>query len=341
MSQKIIKNILIARPDRIGDVILTTPALKVLRENYPNAKISFLVRKEIAPLIRLCPEVDDVVLYDPEKRHKGFAGMLALIQQIRKRKIDLAFLIQNTWEVSLAVYLAGVADRVGPLSKMDSYLFFNRGMRQKRSQVKMHEAEYNIQLLQHYGLKVPPVGSRAVEPQIVVANRSVKMAHVILAPLEWKSFIVVHPGMRGSAKNWPKENYIKLTQELIQNGKNVFLSFGPGESELMNEFEGKIQKSPQVYFYGGKQARSLSVLAAIYQKASCVVAPSTGPLHIAVALKVPVVSIYPTIKVQSKKRWGPFVKDPKKAVVFEGIDQTTVVDVFKKVCETEGNDGSK
>lgn len=330
-------NILLVRPDRIGDVILSTPCLKAIKQAFPNSRLSVLVRKEIAPLLRKCPEVDDVIPYHPSKRHHGFSGVLNLIQQIKKRKIDKAFVLQNTWEVSLAVYLAGVADRIGPYSHFHSYLFFNKGIRQRRSQVKMHEADYNLELLQKGGVSLSSSLERQYSTSICVSERASQMADSVLSELNWNKFIVIHPGMRGSAQNWPLENYIELIKKCQQRKKNIFLSFGPEEQTLMEEVKKRVGLSDSLYYYGGKRAKSLSVLAGFYQRATVVVAPSTGPLHLAVALGIPVVSFYPKISVQSVKRWGPYVLDSHQAFVFEGIEDTSVVDVLNKVCEYDSD----
>lgn len=314
--------ILVARPDRIGDVILSTPVVAALRRQYPNAYITFLVREAVAPLIRGIPGVDRVFVYDPNGRHSGVGGFFRLMEELKAQEFGISVMLQSTLRIAAALFGVGVPNRVGPLSKIHSYFFYNRGSRQRRSQVEMHEADYNLQLLRKLGIRV---GSHKLPSQIGVSAERKAWAKEWLLEQGWdraereargdgKRLIAVHPGMSGSALNWPEQNYVELIRAIRKEGHEVLVTGGPEEGPLLERMRIQAAKTEDpVMVYGGEKSGSVDHLAALFNEVDLVVAPSTGPLHIAVALGKPVVTFYPPIRVQSAIRWGPYIQDAEEA----------------------------
>lgn len=320
--------ILVIRPDRIGDVILSTPVLEVIRRHYPKAKLTMMVQELVAPLIRGLPSVDQVLIYEPKGRHAGFRGFFRLVDDLRKGRFRIAIVLQTEWRLALATVLADIRYRVGPLSRPHSFLLFNRGIRQRRSQVEMHEADYNLQLLRRLGIRV---GTRNVSTTVAVSNEKREWAHGWLKEHGWKegeSLVAVHPGMGGSALNWPEANYIELIRALVRDsggprgagGPKVLVTGGPGEGALLSRVEEALRETraadpSRLIFYGGPGTGTVDHLGALFAQASLVVAPSTGPVHVAVALGKPVLTFYPPIRVQSAVRWGPYVREESQVAV--------------------------
>ena len=307
-------HILVIRPDRIGDVVLSTPVLDALKAKVPGCKITVLVRAEVAPLLKTHPSVDHILIYDPKGRHQGWAGIQKLSTDLSLGCFGTALVLQGGWQIALAVMLAGIPQRIGPKSKLHSYFLYNEAIRQNRSRSDRNEADYNLELAAVCWLgSAPARGEFPAHLELDPADRD--SARDWLRAKGWKEgekLVVVHPGMGGSALNWPEANYVELVRRLLGDGVKVVLSFGPADGEtrrkMDNEFGGR-RIDPWIFGDGEK-------LAGIFSWASVVVAPSTGPLHIAAALGRPVVSFYPPIQVQSPKRWGPFVKNETQARVF-------------------------
>jgi lipopolysaccharide heptosyltransferase II len=310
--------ILVARPDRLGDVVLSTPVFAALRRHYPRARISALVREGVAPVIRGLSSVDEVLIFDPEGRHSGLRGLFRLARELRERHFRIGVVLQSHWKIALALFLARIAYRVGPLSKLHSFLFYNRGVRQRRSLVEMHEADYNLQLLRRLGVRV---SSRSLKTDIAVSQEARLWAEqwareqalqqgLGVGQTEPRPWVGVHPGMAGSALNWPESHYIALIQGLSSEGYPVLVTGGPTEAELLARIRAAV--SGPVVFYGGREAGSVDRLAALIERCAVFVAPSTGPLHLAVALGKPVISFYPPIRVQSVVRWGPYVEEDER-----------------------------
>ena len=110
---KSFKNILIVRTDRIGDVVLTTPSIKALRQFYPGARISILVTPATFDLVNGNPYVDEVLLDDRNGRHQGLVGAWRLIREIDLKHFDLAIIYHTKRRYNWACYMAGIPCRLG------------------------------------------------------------------------------------------------------------------------------------------------------------------------------------------------------------------------------------
>jgi ADP-heptose:LPS heptosyltransferase len=297
--------------------MLSTPVFEVIKRHYPNSKITVMVQAAVAPLIKGLPSVDDVMIFDPNGRHSGIRGFFRLLRDIRIKRFRIAVVLQTRFRISLAVFISRVRYRVGPLSKIHSFFFYNRGVRQHRSQVEMHETDYNLNLLRKLGIRV---GTRNVATSVFVQPEAREEARTWLALQGWNGedpIIVVHPGMGGSALNWPETHYTDLIRALIRDNRKVLLSSGPqdrGPAEKILEALGPTARE-KVMVYGLDKGPhpSIQFFAGLLDLSTVVVAPSTGPLHVAVALKKPVVTFYPPIRVQSAIRWGPYINDDSQA----------------------------
>ncbi len=316
--QKNAMNILVVRPDRLGDVILSTPALEVIKRFFPKARLTLLVKGHVKPLLEGLSTVDQIIVYEPEGKHAGIRGFFNLLKELQQGHFRYAIVLKSQWTIGLALLVAGIRNRIGPLSKPHSFLFYNRGMRQRRSQVEMHEADYNLQLLHRLGIRV---GSRTIPTRIHIPEKTLQDARTWLIEKGWSieagPLVVIHPGMGGSALNWPESHYHELARALATDGLQILITGGPSETDLIDRMEKELSlpEPAKIYFYRNSNGTSIDFLAALLTHASLVVAPSTGPLHLAVALDRPVLTFYPPIRVQSAIRWGPYLADESRASV--------------------------
>ncbi|HUP58128.1 MAG TPA: glycosyltransferase family 9 protein [Bdellovibrionota bacterium] len=314
--------VLVVRPDRLGDVILSTPVLSVIKANYPNCHLVVMVKSGVESLLKGLPSVDEVMIYDPDGSHAGVGGFFRLLREIRERKFRIAVVLQTNWRIAAAAFFARIRYRVGPLAKIHSFLFFNRGLRQHRSLVEMHETDYNLQLLRRIGIRV---GSRSVLTSVHVSESIREDARRWLERMGWKGpgprnagepLVIVHPGMGGSALNWPETHYVELIRALLREGRKVLVTAGPTEGQLLDRVRAALgDLKDKVMIYGGPGIGGVEFLGGLYSWAHLVVAPSTGPLHLAVALGRPVLTFYPPIRVQSAIRWGPYVPDETRTTI--------------------------
>ncbi len=292
-----IMRILVTRTDRLGDVILATPVLKLLRAKYPEAKISFLVQKHWMPILQFGDEIE-LLEYDPSQ------SLNELSERLRVKSFDRAYILRDERKVSRAIKKAGVPERVGPYSTFRSFFLFNQGKLQRRSRCEMHEAEYNLDLIDGISpakstLDLPSAWVQTSTESVVAAKR-----FICDHELEEKEFYVIHPGSSGSARYVSPEKLFELAQALLISGKRVLVTGGPLEDEVLVSFKKTV---PAIELLGGAQSIGLDGMAEVYRRAKAVIAHGTGPLHLAAAVGAPTLAIFPPIFVLSEKRWGPLI----------------------------------
>jgi ADP-heptose:LPS heptosyltransferase len=122
--------------------------------------------------------------------------------------------------------------------------------------------------------------------------------------------IAIHPGMSGSALNWPEQHYIALGRQLVRR-YNILITGGPGEEALVDRVYQGISKNQshvpdQPMFSKFLGVKGLEEMIAIIDQCDGLVAASTGPMHLAVALGKKVITVFSPIRVQSAVRWGPY-----------------------------------
>lgn len=304
-----VERILIVRGDKIGDVILITPALKALRVVQPKAKIAVCVRGGVKDVLKGNPNISELIVWEDLDKG-GLLGFIRMVLALRRKKFQVSVLMQGTFRISLAIFLAAIPFRIGGLSKWWSWIFLNMGIRQNRSNVEMHEADYNLQLLRDLGVIV---AQHRYRPEIAVDPIQKLRAGAILEEKNVSSnfpLVAIHPGMAGSALNWPERYYIQLGRRLVKK-YNVLITGGPNEKDLVDRVHSKIERvhsyesdAPILSKYIG--AESLGEFISIVSSCDAIVVPSTGPMHIAVGVGTRVLTIFSPIRVQSGLRWGPY-----------------------------------
>ena len=282
------KKILIARVDRIGDLILTLPMEAAAKLKGP-AEVTWLIEENLRFIIEALSPMPQAFFVN---RARGFLDQISeatkLTKWLKTQKFDEVYGVHVPWWVALSFFLARIPVRVGVASQWFSWLFYNKPIRQKRSQAIKNEAQYNLDLL---GSKQLSFARLIPDPNLVE---------------EWKArlgegYVIVHPGMSGSARNWPAANYRDLAEKLIKAGNRVLVTGSSGDRDFVmttgilsvNGVEDFVSKT------------SGSELLSIISLARAVVAPSTGVAHLAASLGKRTVGIYSPVRVQHPKRWGP------------------------------------
>ena len=330
-----VKNILLVRIDRIGDVILSLPMLPLLKRRFPNATISVLMRQYTRELVDHHSCVDEVLVYEHEGR---ISSLLAILKKIRGRHFDIAIIPYPRFRPALLAFLAGIRVRVGSGYRWYS-LLFNRRVFEHRKDARRHEVEYNLNLLRPLGIEATrtPEFEFSISPSASDAVDAL-LAENSISPEE--KFIILHPGSGGSARDWSAGNFSDLGNEVHrQLGVKVIVTGGKGEEFLVQKVAGNMTAKPLAVV--GKL--SLTELGALIRRAKVFVSNSTGPMHIAASVGTPVVSFFPPIVQCSPVRWGPythkkkvFLADNKNCTLCKGspcrsnvcMDQITVDEVF-------------
>ncbi len=303
-SQKY-QRILIVRTDRIGDVLLSTPVIKALRQKYPQAYISMMVAPYARDIVEGSPYLDEVIIYDKDIKHKSWLRCLKFASRLKKRKFDLAIILHPTNRVHLLTFLAGIPRLLGYNRKFG---FLNNLVRVHTKQEGLkHEAEYNLDLLCDLGISgkaqdlfmpIRPESEQWVKDFLV--SQGIKETDKILA---------INPGASCPSKIWPAGNFAKVAETLANrhNFKIIIVS-GPKDIPIANMIAHKI--GDRALNLSGKT--SVSHLASMLKRCVLFISNDSGPVHIASSLGTPVISIFGRNQPGlSPRRWGPLGRQGK------------------------------
>ncbi|MBT7618618.1 MAG: glycosyltransferase family 9 protein [Calditrichaeota bacterium] len=283
-------DVLVVRNDRLGDTVLSLPVIPFLQEKYPNSKIHFLADPSVAPLIRCVEGIESVLSASDRNKDKS-------LDQIRHLQITSAYCLRPTFQNALALKQAKVPNRYGTSRRWYSWLF-NHRISIRRRGMNLHEADLNLDLV-----TFPETNRQVPFPKFNIPEADRQFARTLIKSLNIDTrseIVVVHPGSGNSARNWPAEYFRQLATLLSeQGGVKLIITGIPSESELCRS----VADSTHVNLCGKS---SLTQLAALLLESSLFIGNSTGPLHLASALGIPVTGLYPPVKDCLPVRWGPY-----------------------------------
>lgn len=264
-----VNNILAIRPDAIGDGLLITPAISLLKKKFPAAQISVLARGYSREVFVRNPEVFEVV------------------EEIADKKYDLSVHFYNELPFALAARKAGIKYRLGDPSKPLLRPFYNLKSDRRWSDLTLHEVEHNILLLKPLGIELPqtpPALQLGVKPK----------------PQGFTAGI--HLGTGRGNRAWLPERFAKVADHLAEKlGARVVLTGSGKETDAANKIMSLCHSRP-VNMVNKTSLTELIDLIATY---SLYIGVDTGPLHIASAQKIPTVAIFPS-KFVKPSEWGPW-----------------------------------
>lgn len=287
-------NILLVRPDGIGDQVLCLPVATALRRLLPQARIAFLSSAYAAPLFDHHPDVDEVVAVTGRESLRELTGLF--------RQFDAAVFLKPFRHLMMAAWFARVPWRVATGYRWYS-LFANRRVYQHRSDFSKHETDYNVGLLAGLGLD----GGPPARPSLVLTQEERQSAarRTVAVPAPR---VVLHPG-GFAARRWKSEHYWSLAQRLIQAGFGVVLTGTTAERERFYAEHGSLDvPSPLPGMLDLMGQLSVRELMGVIGTSHAIVSGATGPAHLAAALGVPTVSLFDPRRNNLPTRWRPLGK---------------------------------
>lgn len=295
-------NILISRLDRIGDAVLSLPAISAVRERFPNATISLVVRPAVAPLVEGHPDIDEVIPYRYEKggRHAGIVGGMRFLREIVMRRFDVALILHPATRAMLVPFLAAIPYRVG-LDAGPSFLLTRRIPDRRREGTK-HESEYALDVVRAFGIEA---ADRKAPVLPVRADEAADVAEFLMAEgISGRERVVaVHPGASCPSKRWPVERFAELARRIMDaTGSRLVIVGGSEEKELGCTLARLI--GPGALDLTDRLG--LRRLAALFKRCDALVSNDSGPAHVAAAVGTRVLTIFgrsqPGLGV---RRWRP------------------------------------
>jgi heptosyltransferase-2 len=281
-----INNILAIRNDRFGEFLLIIPALRALKEKYPQANITLAVDAYVAELAGIVEGVNDVIIWD--NREHSYGEVFAFSRHLKGRGFDLAVIFNPSEESNQACFLAGIPMRVGYDRKW-AFTLTHKIKDEKHLALK-HEVEYNLDLV---GLIGASTQDKSLKLNVGTSSLlgAVKESHVI----------AIHPWTSDPVKQWPLQRFKELIKRLA--GLDIVLIGGREELEKHRDFfEGLHEITINLT---GKT--DLIQLAEVLKDVDLLVTGDSGPMHLAAAVGTPVVALFRNdIPGKTARRWGPW-----------------------------------
>ncbi|RXK83738.1 glycosyltransferase family 9 protein [Filimonas effusa] len=315
-----VKKIAIFRALQLGDLLCAIPAVRALRKAYPRAQITLIGLPWAVSLLQRFPGYFDDFIHFP-----GFPGLpeqpfdevafLEFEARMQFEQFDLLLQMQGSGTIVNpllpglnAKYVAGFHNAE---SRVDSSLFveYPQGI---------SEVERHLVLMDHLG--IPSDGNRMEFP---VSEADWKEAKDLCIPVTEKSYVIIHPGSRGSWRQWPPQCFALMADYCIERGYTAVITGTEAERDITTEVL-KCMRHPAIDLTG---TTSLGVMGALISDAFMLVANCTGVSHIAAATQTPSVIISMD---GEPERWGPinkalhttidWTKEPHLELVLQAVD---------------------
>lgn len=317
------KTIIVSRTDKIGDFIVSIPSFATIRAMYPSCKIVALIsriNRITASALRCIDEVVCIEDYSYE----------VLKQKIIDYKADAFIALLATETVIKLAYASKAPIRIGPKSKFLSFFVFNKGLRQRRSRCVKSEAQYNLDLV------------ACLDPELF-AETGVKNETIMYSESDAErvdsflkdngiekgdKFILMNPVSGGSGANIARSSYSALINQACSQGPDFsfeeenrntehkeeyrrlppeFVIMGiPEQKEKIEEIIGGVKEEFRKYVRVFLNEHSLLTAAALTDRCTVFIGPSTGITHIAGNYQKPVICFYSTRPSNSYTRWSLF-----------------------------------
>lgn len=292
-----IKKILVIRLDRIGDVVLSTPVIRALRQNFPQAIIHFLVKEYTLDIVAGNPHINEVCVYGKDKLEKDY---------------DIAIALHPGIHQNYLTFISGAYLRIGYASSGGGF-FLTNIVADNSQECSCHEVELTLKAMEALGCFAK---NKYLE---IYENKQAKefIQHLLLelGIFSTDFLVIIHPGARQKYLRWDNEKFSHIAARLMRERKAKVIIIGtPVERKLIEKIS---LDMPQGLFYCPDL--TLSQLISLLSRGNLFIGNSTGPMHIAAALGIPVVAIFgPKHPRDSYLRWGPWSQ--KSIVVSKKTD---------------------
>jgi ADP-heptose:LPS heptosyltransferase len=310
------KKIIISRTDSLGDVVLTLPMAGLLRQLLPNCEVLFLGRTYTKSIISCCPDVDQIIDFD----ELCSLSIRKQIEAIKNLKADCIIHVFPNGHIAKLAKIARIPLRIGTTNRLVHWITCNKLVRLSRKNSPLHESQLNLKLAIPLGAQKDYTMEQVRQylqftPQEVPSN--------IATLIDKHRFnLVLHPKSKGSGREWGVANFVRLIELLPPERFNIFVT---GSEE-----EGRVVRSSLIEPYGGRVHDAtgkmlLPQFISFLSKVNGIVAASTGPLHIAAALGICTVGLYPPIRPMHAGRWAPIGKKVKVFAVNKKCSECRVI----------------
>ena len=290
------KRILVIKLGAVGDVILSIPSLRALREKFPDAWISVLVGRKSRKVIRNCPYVNDTIVYEAVPHQRKIVSLLKTARLLSKEDFDIVVDLQNNRASHLLGFLCGARIRAGHPNRKWSFFLNKKTADASSSSVSPLEHQFRVLRL---------IGVEAFDKKLELWTQKEEDGKVNeFLITQWVSpsqtLVGINPGssLRWPTKQWPVENFAKLCDELAKRNIRVVLTGSDEDTPLTERLLVQTRNKP----INAVGKTSITELVALVRRCQVFISSDSAPMHVAASVNVPLVALF-----------GP--TDPKRHMV--------------------------
>jgi heptosyltransferase-2 len=291
-------NIVVFCPSLIGDTVMATPVFRALRRGFPTARLTAVLRPNVAPVLDGTGWFDESVFFHPHGKSREHKA-LAVVKRLRAEPRDAAVLLPNSFRSAWIAWLSGAKRRIGYDRYARGLLLTDRlePPRDERGRLlPCPIVEYYLALLRPLGC--PSDGVRlelaTTADDEAVADEACRSLGV---PTDRGLVCLNNGGAFGPAKSWPNESYASLAARLADElGVSVVVLCGPAERDASREIAERAAHPNVVSL--ADQRLSLGLSKAFVRRAALLITTDSGPRHFAAALGTPVVTLFGPTRIE-------------------------------------------
>jgi lipopolysaccharide heptosyltransferase II len=288
------KNLLCVRLDSMGDVLMTEPAIRALKEDHPERRITLLTSPSGAEAGALLPSIDDVITYRApwmKSATDGADNDLEFVRELRNRGFDGAVIFtvysQNPLPAALMLYLAEIPLRLAHCRENPYHLLTHWVEEEEPEHLQRHEVQRQLDLVGRIGCSTE---NEAIQLKLSNAHRLEGRDAIRSAGIQTsRPWMVVHPGASASSRRYSSEGFAEVIRRLTFDEEIQVVLTGSSEESLILD---EVQRASGLPTYAVVRDLSLGGLAALISEAPLLLSNNTGPVHLAAGVGTPVVDLY-------------------------------------------------
>ncbi len=279
---------LVIRLDRIGDMVNTAPALKILAETFPHWKITLLAGHCCEPLMQAMPYVKDVIFWDApwlskQNPFKAFKQTCAVIKTLRRSKYELVIDFRGDFRNIILAYLVGIPHRVGFDITGCGFLLTDP--------VEHDDDHHNVSLAKKVVHHFVPNATFDHTGALVLSENDFQQVNTILAPAIGRPsipLVVIHPSARWAQRQWSPKKYAYICDWIAdQYNATVVMTGTKQDVPLVDQIASMTTHKPIIM--AGQL--SLTEFLALLEQASFFIGVDSGPMHMAAAVDTPAIAL--------------------------------------------------
>ena len=316
------RSILLLRFRRLGDIVLTTPAVGLLKKHFPNASLTYLVEEPYRRLVEGHPDIDHVIVVPAKQSHREFLG---LIRAIRRERFDVLLDFHGGPRASWITLASGARLKIGHAIKTKSFLYHKTAPR-RGTETPIHSVENHAGLVRSLGAAfdkadIPPLAlpslrlDEAAHLDGFLREHGLPGSGQIPSPIP---LVVLHIGAGNAFRDWGEENVFSLVS-LLLNFPGLYVAAIGGRADQVREEEMRRRLSSSRFL---PLAGRLSLIETreLIARSSLFIGPDSGPMHLAASTTTPIVAYFGPTSPAVFGPWRPGLEPGRMVLLQKELD---------------------